>query len=260
VRTLFSIVSIVAMLSALGMRADGQITDQAAREKAQSVVRSQLGFLRPEQYLGVQRDEKLERSLAATVGGLAGAEFIYKVSPAGDEIKEHAVVHHLFIDIDPMYIVAVNQADGSIYRIHGFADSLAEFNKLMAAVKMKVLGPDQAEALADFYRAVNPQRTSLTRITSLLDFKQAAERQCQAVPFDPNEKDFQVWWKHAKSLYAEVTFKQTATVRGSVYIVEWIILSSPGPGNCGGAPLRATLEIEKDGEIGKLTFVPLRSE
>jgi hypothetical protein len=258
-RRLLSIISRVALLSALGMHADGQMTDQAARQKAQDIVRSQLD-LRSEQFLGIRRDEELEQDLAAIVGGLAGSEFIYRVSQAGDEIKDHAVVHHLFMDIDPTYHVAVNRVDGSVYRIQGFRDSKAEFNKLMSAVKVKISSLDQAEALADFFRTVNPEHYSMTRISGLLDLKQAAERQCQAVPFDPNEKDFEAWWKHTKPPYEKVRFDQTAAHSGSGYVVEWIVLSAEGPGLCGGAPLRAVLEVERDGEIGKLTFIPLRSK
>jgi hypothetical protein len=36
--------------------------------------------------------------------------------------KEHSVVHHIFTDADPTYIVAVG-TDGTMYRIHGFSDS-----------------------------------------------------------------------------------------------------------------------------------------
>jgi hypothetical protein len=108
----------------------------------------------------------------------------------------------IFTDVDPTYIVAVNPANGTVYRFHGFTDSLTEFEKLMAATKVKVSSLDQAEAVADFYREINPERRSITQISGLLELKQAAERQCQAVPFDPNEKDFETWWKHAKPLYS----------------------------------------------------------
>lgn len=257
IRRLFSIISGVALLSALGMHADGQMTDQAARQKAQNIVRSQLD-LRSEQFLGIRRDEELEQDLAAIVGGLAGSEFIYRVSQAGDEIKDHAVVHHMVMDNDPTYLVAVSPVDGSVYRIQGFRDSKVEFNNLMLAVKVTISSPDQAEALADFFRTVNPEHHSMTRISGLLDLKQAAERQCQAVPFDPNEKDFEAWWKHTKPLYEKVPFDQTATRSGSGYVVEWIVLSAEGPGLCGGAPLRVMLEVGTNGEIGKLTFIPLK--
>jgi hypothetical protein len=237
--------------------ANAQITDQVAREKAQSIVRSQVDYLRPGQFLSVQREEGLERSLAVTAGGLTGAEFIYQVSPAGDEIKEHAVVHHLVTDADPVYLVAVNPANGSIYRIAGFRDSKAELNKLLAVVGIKVSSEDQAEDLADFYRSVNPEHRSMTRISSLLDLKQGAERQCQAVPFDPSERGFEAWWKHARTAYSNVSFQQTATRSDSGYAVEWIVLSDPSAGLCGGAALRARLQVGPDGSIGEISFRPV---
>jgi hypothetical protein len=250
--------AIVVLLPASRATANAQMTEQSAREKALSVARSQLSYLRPGQFLGAQRDEGLEQKLAALVGGLAGSEFIYRLSPAGDEIKEHAVVHHIFTDIDdPVSLVAVGPLDGTVYLISGFAESKADFNRLMEALKMKISSPDQAEALADFYRDVNPERRMLTPATSLLDLKQAAERQCQDVPFDPSERDFQAWWKHAKPLYSSASFKQTATRSGSGYAVEWIVLSSPGAGLCGGAALRARIEVGSDGSTGEISFRPV---
>jgi hypothetical protein len=235
------------------------LNEQAAREKALSVARPQLTYLRPGQFLGIQRDEELEQKLAAMVGGLAGSEFIYKVSPVGDDIKERSVVHHIITDIDdPVSLVAVSPLDGSTYLLHGFATSKAEFNRLMVALKVKISSPDQAEALADFYREVNPERRPLTPAFGLLDLKQAAERQCQDVPFDPNEKDFEAWWKHAKAVYSKALFKQSSTRSEGGYAVEWIVLSSPGAGLCGGAALRTRLEIGSDGQVGKLSFAPLR--
>jgi hypothetical protein len=252
------LVSFAMGLSALNVSASAQVNEQAAREKALSAARPQLSYLRPGQFLGIQRDEELEQKLAAMVGGIAGSEFIYKMSPVGDEIKERSVVHHIITDIDdPTSLVAVSPLDGSTYLLHGFAESKADFNRLMVALKVKISSPDQAEALADFYREVNPERRPLTKTTDLLELKQAAERQCQAVPFDPNERDFEAWWKHAKTAYANVSFQQTATRNGSGYVVEWIVLSSPGAGQCGGAPLRARLEVRSDGSIGEISFRPV---
>lgn len=244
-------------LSVVTRPTSAQGTDQAARQEIRDVVRSHL-HLEANRFLAIQRDERLEQLLALAVGRPATVGFLYRVSQAGDEIKEHSVVHHIFTDADPTYILAVSPADGSTYRIHGFADSATEFEKLIAAEKVKVLGSDQAEAIADFYQEVNPQHISLTPITSLIELKQAAERQCQTSAFDAGEKAFDDWWKHAKPLYEDAQFRQTAALRGSGYLVEWIILSSAGSGECGGVPLRARLEISVDGKISNPTFSPLK--
>lgn len=255
-RTTLSTIFGTIMLSSFAVPTSAQMSDQAAREQTRNAVRSQL-HLKPEQFLGVRRDEKLEQLLAIVAGRPSGLDFIYQISQAGDEVKENTVVHHIFTDTDPTYTVAVSPADGAVYRVRGFTDSLTEFRKLIAATKVKVLSPDQAEAVADFYREVNPERRSMTRIPGLLELKQAAEWQCQAVPFDPNEKDFEAWWKHAKPLYSGASFKQTADRSDAGYAVEWIVLSSPGAGLCAGAALRARLEVGPDGLVGKLSFAPL---
>jgi hypothetical protein len=245
-------------LSALRMPADAQMNEQSAREKALSLARTRLGYVRPGQFLGIERDEGLELKLAALVGGLAGYEFIYKLSPVGNEIKEHTVVSQILTDVDdPVSMVAVSPLDGSAYLIRDFPESKAEFNRMIRSLKVKISSPERGVDLADFYREVDPERLHLTPASSLLDLKQAAERQCQAVPFDPREKDFEVWWKHAKAVYGKASFDQTVTRSGTGYTVEWIVLSSPGAGLCGGAALRVSLEVDSDGSIGETGFHPL---
>jgi hypothetical protein len=278
IRKLFSTIFGMAVLSTLAVLANAQMTEQAAREQAGNIVRSELQAtlrLKPDQFLVIHRDEELEQSLAIAVGEQPDLTFIYKVSPEGVEtrnstkvspegveIREHTVVYHVWTDIDLLFIIVVNPRDGSTYRIHGFGltESLAEFQRLMKASKMRVLSPDQAESLADFYRAVNPEnQEDLTPILNLMELKQAAERQCQSgvKSFDADEKAFAAWWKHAKPLYAEVSFKQTAVPLSSGYFVEWIVLSSAAKGNCGGAPLRLRLAVSSDGHVDKLTASPL---
>ncbi len=262
---LFSTIFGIVMLLSLTAQANAQMTEQAAREQASNITRSELHsavHFRADQFLGIQRDEELEQTLAVAVGGQAGLTFIYKVSPEGVELRENAVVYHTWTDVDPLFIVAVNPRDGSAYRIHGFGrgESLAEFERLMTASKMRASSPDQAESLADFYRAVNPENhETLNPILSLLELKQAAERQCQsgAKSFGAGENAFTSWWQHAEPLYAALSFQQKAVPHGNGYLVEWIVLSSPSAENCGGAPLRAQLEINSDGQVGKLTFAVL---
>jgi hypothetical protein len=259
---LFSTIFGMAVLAMMGIPANAQVTEQAAREQARNIVRSELHSrlnFKADQFLSVQRDETLEQSLAVAVGKRTNQEFIYKVSPEGVEVRENDIVYHTWTDTDFIFIVGVSSTDGSAYRIHdfGLAESLAEFERLMTALGVHVGRADQAESIADFYRNVNPENyEGLTPISSLIELKQAAERQCQVVPFDPDEKEFEAWWKHAKPLYEELPFKQTAARNGGGYAVEWIVLSSAAKGNCGGAPLRVRLEISSDGHVGKITFSP----
>ena len=264
IQELFSTIFGVAVLSALVLVANAQVTEQGAREEASNIVRSELHSaldFNPERWIGVWRDEELEQSLATIVGGRSGLRFIYKASPEGVEIRENAIVYHAWNDVDFMFIVVVNPTDQRAFRIHGFGlvQSLEEFEKLMISLRVKVSNTDQAESVTEFYREVNPEnQKNFTAIPNLLELKQAAERQCQsgAKSFDAGEKAFAAWWKHAERRYAALPFQQRAVPHGSDYLVEWIVLSSPSGDNCGGAPLRAQLEIGSDGRVGKLTFSP----
>jgi hypothetical protein len=198
-RKLFSAIFLLAFLPTLGISANTHGDDQAARERVRIAVRSEL-HLKLDQFLRVQEDEALERRLAEIVARPSWSASIYKVSEEGDEIKDHVIVHHIVMDGDPTFTVAMNPASENVYRIQGFSDSLAEFNKLMRDADLKVAGSDQAEAVAGFYQQVNPQRSSVVQMSSLLELQQAAERQCQAIPFDPRERNFEAWWKHTPRL------------------------------------------------------------
>jgi hypothetical protein len=66
-RKLFLAALAMVMLSALRVPTNAQMNEQSAREKALSVARPKLSYLRPGQFLGVQRDEGLEQKLSALV-------------------------------------------------------------------------------------------------------------------------------------------------------------------------------------------------
>jgi hypothetical protein len=137
---------------------------------------------------------------------------------------------------------------------------LADFEKMMMTLKVRINNPDPAEALADVYRIVNPGNyQALTPVLSLMELKQAAEMQCQSgrVSFDDGEKLFTTWWQQAKRLYSVLPFRRKTDSQTIGFLTEWTVLSAPSGGNCGGAPLRAQLEIMSDGYIGKLSFLPL---
>ncbi len=109
VRKLFSTIFGLAVLATLGARASAQVTEQAAREEASNVVRSELRSklnFKPVQFLAVHRDEDLEESLAiAPVGWRAGPLFMFRISPTGIESRHNAIVNHVATDVDFMYIV-----------------------------------------------------------------------------------------------------------------------------------------------------------
>jgi hypothetical protein len=174
---LFSMIFGMVVLPTVTVIANAQTTEQAARELASSTVRSELHtavHFKSDQFLGVQRDEELEETLAVAVGGRAGLRFIYKVSPTGYEIRENAVLYHVWTDVDPTCIVAVSPTDGTVYRMPSFAlkKTIAEFQKLMKEANVKISSADQAEAVVEFYRKVNPENyENFTPISSLIDLK-----------------------------------------------------------------------------------------
>lgn len=232
-----------------------QTSEQVARQKAIELIRSKVG-LRPDQFLDIKRDEGLEERLVVSAGRRIPPVFIFKLNSAGFEVKDEKIIQHSSTDADLLYIVAISSADGTAYPIRGFANSLNEFGRLMVATKVKVSTPYQAEAVADFYRQVNPDRISTTPIHNIIELKQTAERQCQSDSFDTTEENFDIWWKHSKPLYAKLQFGETANSDGKGYIAEWTVLSSSSPGLCGGVPLRARLEVSSNGQVGKLGFSP----
>jgi hypothetical protein len=141
IRKLFSTILGIVILAAPMARANAQMSEQAAREQASDIVRSELHstvHFRADQFLGIERDEQLEQTLGAAAGGYAGLTFIYRASPAGVELREPAAVYHTWTHVDPLCIVVVNPRDGSAYRMDGFrlAESVAEFERLTTALRM----------------------------------------------------------------------------------------------------------------------------
>jgi len=59
----------------------------------------------------------LEEALSELVAGPPWPVSIFKVSEEGDEVGEHGVVHHIVMDGDPTFAIAINPASGSLYRI-----------------------------------------------------------------------------------------------------------------------------------------------
>jgi hypothetical protein len=251
----------IGLIAGLAASANAQVTEQAAREKAKSIVQARLEagpehFLDDRKFLDVQRQENLEEELAEIVGGSAGLDYIYKVSEFGVEIKDHEIIYHTFFDVDPTYHVVVSRTDGAAYRVQGFSDSMAEFNRLIAAFKLQVSG-DRARGIADLYREIYRQRESITQIYSLLDLKQSAESRCENGSVASGERKFNAWWRHVKPFYKALSFDEKTVQHGEGYTVEWIVLSSADHNACGGAPLRMQVEIEKDGQIANLNFIAL---
>ncbi|HEX4002816.1 MAG TPA: hypothetical protein VHX36_09210 [Candidatus Acidoferrales bacterium] len=198
IRELLSVVVGTALLSTLAPLCRAQMTAEAAHDSALNTVRLR-NHLKADQFLDIQRNQHLEELLAtAMIGWRNSRVFIYEVSEAGVEIKANSTIDHLVTDADPTFIVAVRSSDGAAYCIHGcgLPGSLAEFQELIASTKVRVSDPNQAESFADFYRRVNPQNyENLAPLASLLELKQAAERECLAgaKSFDAGETVFNAW-------------------------------------------------------------------
>jgi hypothetical protein len=264
IRELLSVVFGTVLLSALAPLSNAQMTADAAHDLALKTVRSR-SHLSADQFLDIQRNGHLEESLAtATIGWRDAPVLIYEVSETGVEIKENSIIYHIMTDADPTFIVAISSGDGVVYCIHGcgLRESLVEFQGLITSMKVRVSDPYQAESFADFYRQVNPQNYEDSEpLASLLELKQAAERQCLAgaKSFDAGESVFNAWWKHAESLYAVLPFEEQAFPQGNGYKVEWIVASAPSRKSCGGVALRAELEVSSDGRVFELTFASVEN-
>ena len=242
------------ILSTFANSASADVTEIAARAKVSKIIHAKR-TIGPDDLLRVQRDETLEQALSMAVWKVDTPAFIYRATQEGEEIKgPDTIALHIVMDADTTHVIAVEVNSGKSYHLHGDFNSMAEFNKLMTDLKVRVSNPSQAEYVAEFYRAVNPKNnTSIDAIHHLLELKQRAERQCQTGAFDFNESDFDTWWKRTKPLYADLSFEQEARPHRNGYLVEWITLSSSGPDLylCAGNPLRVGLKVKRNGTIGK---------
>lgn len=254
----FSMIVLLPVLATSMVFAKTMHTQENTQELALNTIRSELK-LPSSQFVQVRRDEGLEDLLAiSSVGWHAGPVFIYRLSQEGIEVRKNAIVHHVTTDAEANYIIAVLSVGGETFRVHGFNDSLVEYNRLIMESKIKLSSAEQAESLAEFYRYVNPENVPLTPVSTLLEMKQIAERRCQsqATSFGTGQEKYLEWWERAKLIYARLSLQQKVELHNGSYLVEWVVLSTPSTLNCGGAPLRARVEINQNGHTSKIAFLP----
>ncbi len=234
---------------------NAQLTDEAGRRLAEATVRSALN-MRADDFLQVRRAEDLEEYLGIA-SGHAHHKLFYRVSRDGTVADEHGVRTGVLSDGDPLFVVVVD-ADGDAYRVHRFHDSTSEFNRLLVSSGLKLASAQQVEALGDLYRATNPGNfDDLKPINSLLELKQGGERRCFRYDAPLDSKPFDEWWASAKRKYKSLSYEPKIAHEGRGFSLEWIVLSSPGKYNCGGAPLRVSIDVGLDGQVVEPKFVPI---
>jgi hypothetical protein len=238
--------------------ADAQIGEEQARKQARAEAVANL-HLDATRYLNTQRREDIEQMFGAATGKPPGTIFFYELSSEGDEVRGSTVIHHLSTDAALNLFIGVTAANGMVFRIggFGFADSLLEFNRMMAESKFRILSPDHAQALADLYIAINPEKIEFTLVKSPLEVKQAVERQCHSLgrDFVFSDKEFTRWWNTHRSTILSANLDDKVLPSPEGFKVQFFTLSFPTKQKeCGGAPVTATLQVSATGQVGKLVF------
>lgn len=239
--------------------ASAQLTEEQARREAREQTAAALHSTAT-QFLGTQRREDLERLFEAATRKPTRTILMYEVSNEGDEVRGSTVIHHLSSDAPMTFIVAVLAVRGTTFRIGGFADSLSEFNRLMADNQIRVLDSEHAQSLANFYFAVNPEKIQVNLLKSPLDLKQAVERQCHAGgrDFAYLDKEFGKWWTSHRSAIIGTEFATRVSSAPGVFRVQILTLSSPtAKQTCDASPVEATLEVSDAGAVKPVSFKKL---
>jgi hypothetical protein len=233
-----------------------QITDEDARRQATDQILASL-HVDARQYLKLRRREDIEDLYLASHGGITETVFFFEASNTGDEVKGTTVIHHLPTDAFLDFIVGVSATSGEVFRIGGFEDSLAEFNRLNLRNPVRVTRASQAEAIVNFYIAVSREKLTLTVLKSPMEYKQALERQCheRGGNFAFLQKEFGHWWTSKGSAYVNLEFKYLVAPSFEGFKVSFVIASSPiNSGRCGIVPVIATIEVLSSAVVSPITF------
>jgi hypothetical protein len=232
-----------------------QMADELARKRAKAETLASLHF-DATRYLSTQRREDLEQ-MFANVATAAGSVLFYKLSNEGDETRTGTVIRHIATDASLNYLVGVSCGNGTVFRIGGFIDSLAEFNRMMAILAIRIHESTQAVAIKDLYLAANPQNVSFVILDSLLDFKQWVERQCheRGGDFSSVDKEFTQWWVSHEMTYRNLKFSDEVIPFDDGFRVRFFTLSAPmRSGKCGAVPIAASIEISNAGQVKPVKF------
>lgn len=233
-----------------------QVSEEQARKLAKSETITNA-HLQADRFLSTQRRDDLELLFSNVAGGVPGAVLFYKISNEGDEIRGNRVIHHLSMHAELNFVVAVSVASGTVFRVGGFADSLAEFNRLMMASRIEVRESKKVEAVVDFYLSCNPENVSFSILRSLLEFKQSVEKQCHENEgtFLSIDKAFNHWWTRHGMKYRQLKFETTIAPFHEGFRASFFTLSSTVKDwKCGAVPLQSNLEVSHLGIVKSITF------
>lgn len=126
------------------------LSDEQARERAKTAVRTSLG-LDASTFLNPHRIEDLEESTLSFIHGQSEKPlYFFEVSEEGVENRSGQVLIHSSNGLVVQY-VAIDRSNGEAYRLYGLKDAQSEFNRMAANQHFSVRDEADAELFALLY-------------------------------------------------------------------------------------------------------------
>lgn len=216
--------------------AHAEISEMDAREKAKAAVREAWGTA-PNNRTDVEaiRREDLEwRIFGAQVkikGRIAVPVYLYELSLSGYEIlSPEDFVFFTVLDANPRWFVAVLRADGDLFKLAGFDEADAEFNRMASRIEFKV--PREVSPVSwalDFLELTRGEEERRTYVTPL-HLRQAIERHFygQYSPDSLSSKLYERWWRKYGKQVEKLRFEYEVEKREDRFLVRFVMAQLTG--------------------------------
>jgi hypothetical protein len=175
-----------------------ELSEATARERVCEYVRSQLSYPK-EHFLRATRREDFEDDLFAAQVKIRGqihkAALFFEITETGYEIRSSSeALLHSSADGFGRWNVAIDPLSGKVFGLGGFADSVIDFNKMVADAKIQLTSEDSARAWVSFYLAVSVGNNYGTYLLRPIDLPRLVEDIAEAYAASPKRPVVPLRW------------------------------------------------------------------
>ena len=238
--------------------ASAQISEPEARALARRSVQSRTGLEVWSVYRRQDVEDKL-RSLAPP--SKQNPLFVFALSDDGYEFRESSVARHISSEGPTYWHVAVSPTSGEVFDM----DSRGGLNKLASDLRLAISDDLEAMEYLDVYLDLHPERRILDDVVRTpLQLKQTAEEQFVRAydDFATAEAAFSRWWNQHGEALSRAPLKETFTKTSSGFLAKLYLVSGCSKDKPRNGPglIEVSLPISREGQIGEMTFAPIKSD
>jgi hypothetical protein len=142
----------------------------------------------------------VQESIGPTQGSRVRNVEFFEVVPAGYEVADGKIVGRaVWLDANPVWLLAVDELTGTWFHLYGFADATRDFNRLVTMLGLTVRNEQQAVDLLRYYlRLVRTPEQYQAWVIDELELMEVARRDyADRYPAGQYAARFDQWWSRA---------------------------------------------------------------